>query len=59
MARENSRLMRTINELAEFDFIIKYRPGSENNAADAMSRTVREPISTGLDKEMDCPILPD
>ena len=43
MSRENSRLMRTINELEEFDFIIKYRPGKENSAADAMSRLVREP----------------
>ena len=43
MSRENSRLMRTINELSEYDFQIKYRPGSENCAADAMSRIVDVP----------------
>lgn len=40
MARENSRIMRTLNELAEFDFIIRYRPGRDNEAADTMSRIV-------------------
>ena len=29
----SSRLMRTITELAEFDFEIKYRPGVQNEAA--------------------------
>ncbi|XP_047740946.1 uncharacterized protein LOC125179330 [Hyalella azteca] len=38
MSRENSRLMRTINELAEYDFTIRYRPGTQNEAADALSR---------------------
>lgn len=44
MSRNNSRLMRTISELGEYDCVIKYRPGSENSAAEAMSRIVREPI---------------
>lgn len=30
--------MRTLNELAEFDYIIKYRPGTENQAADFLSQ---------------------
>ena len=38
MAYENSRLIRTINELAEFNFTIVYRPGSDNLVADALSR---------------------
>ena len=38
MAKQNSRLMRTIIELAEYDFTIKYRPGVQNEAADALSR---------------------
>jgi len=45
MSHENSRLMRTINELAEYDFIIKYRPGQDNAAADAMSRIVQTPLA--------------
>jgi hypothetical protein len=40
LARENSRIMRTLNELAEFDFVIRYRPGRDNEAADTMSRIV-------------------
>ena len=40
MAKENSRVMRTMNELAEYDFEIRYRPGKDNQAADTMSRIV-------------------
>ena len=43
MARQNSRLARTWDELGEFNFLIKYRPGSQNCAADAMSRIVNAP----------------
>ena len=42
MSKENSRLMRTLNEIAEYDFSIRYRPGCNNEAADAMSRIVGE-----------------
>lgn len=45
MAKENSRLMRTLNELAEYDFIIRYRPGRDNEAADTMSRIMNVPES--------------
>ena len=38
MAITNSRLMRTYNEIAEYDFEIRYRPGKDNEAADALSR---------------------
>ena len=40
MAISNSRLMRTFNEISDYDFEIKYRPGCENLAADAMSRLI-------------------
>jgi transposase InsO family protein len=58
MARENSRLMRTINELGEYDFVIKYRPGSENCAADAMSRIVKEPSNEEYARIVDSKELP-
>ena len=38
MSSSNSRLMRTVEELAEFDFEIRYRPGKDNEAADFLSR---------------------
>ena len=38
MANTNSRLMRTIEELAEYNFDIKYKPGVDNTAADYLSR---------------------
>ena len=38
MAVTNSRLMRTVTELAEYEFEIKYRPGVDNEAADFLSR---------------------
>jgi len=50
MACDNSRLMRTVNELADYDFVIKYRPGAENAAADSMSRVVNVPS----DREYEC-----
>ena len=34
----DSRLSRTLDELSEFDFIVKYYPGSQNTAADWLSR---------------------
>ena len=30
MSKVNSRIMRTLNELSEFDFEVRYRPGKEN-----------------------------
>lgn len=38
MSPYNSRLMRTLEELGEYDFDIKYRPGQDNQAADFLSR---------------------
>ena len=50
MQQENSKFMRTINDLSDYDFVIKYRPGSENEAADAMSRIV--PKIAGSEDEL-------
>ena len=44
MCIEKSKLARTLSGLAEYDFVIKYRPGVENSAADAMSRIVEVPL---------------
>ena len=38
MSSGNSRLMRTLAEMAEFDFEVRYRPGVDNEAADFLSR---------------------
>lgn len=38
MSRDNTRILRTLNELADYDFVIHYRPGKDNVAADALSR---------------------
>ena len=43
MSNENARLMRTVNELEDYDFVIKYRPGVDNEAADSMSRIIPKP----------------
>ena len=40
MSCENSRLMRTLNDLEEYNYVIRYIPGSENQAADSMSRII-------------------
>ena len=58
MANENSRLMRTINELAEYDYIINYRPGQLNGAADAMSKVVKVPVDRESEDLVDCAELP-
>mgnify|MGYP000297764705 CR=1 FL=1 len=38
MSQQKSRLMRTLNELAEFDFEVKYKAGKDNTIADTLSR---------------------
>ena len=41
MAKQNARIMRTWQELAEYDFSIKHKPGADNYVADALSRQAR------------------
>jgi hypothetical protein len=38
MSSDNSRVARTLQELAEFDFELRYCKGTDNTAADALSR---------------------
>ena len=38
MSKINSRVMRTLNEIGEYNFDVRYRPGKENTLADTMSR---------------------
>ena len=42
MAQTNGRLVRTMNELAGFDFEIRYRAGKDNTIADTFSRLAGE-----------------
>ena len=37
-AKLNATGMRWVTELADYDFVIKYRPGKNNNDADGLSR---------------------
>ena len=52
MSSENSRIARTLQELGEFDFELRYCRGEENSAADALSRMTRveEPAISDLVK---------
>ena len=43
MAQDKSKFMRTMDELAEYDFVIRYIPGRDNEAADALSRILQDP----------------
>ena len=49
MSRQNSRVMRTMNELEEYDFEIRYKPGRENTIADTLSRLNPPSSSRSLD----------
>ena len=42
MSSENSRIARTLQELSEFDFELRYCRGEDNAAADALSRMSRQ-----------------
>ena len=40
MSRDNARLSRIVSELEEYDYEIRYRPGPQNESADALSRII-------------------
>ena len=42
MSKHNSKLMRIVYELEEYDYRIFYMPGKENEAADSLSRMVQK-----------------
>ena len=42
MCRDNARLMRTVSELEDYNYSIRYRPGADNEAADSLSRIVQK-----------------
>ena len=47
MCKDNARLMRTVSELEDYNYTIRYRPGPQNDAADSLSRIIQrceEPI---------------
>jgi len=58
MSHECSRLMRTFSDLAEYDFEIKYRPGKDNEAADAMSRIIDVPSTEEYEELVSGCLLP-
>ena len=43
MSKQNTRIIRTMNELAEYDFDVRFRPGRDNFVADTMSRLYTPP----------------
>jgi len=51
----NARLARTLEDLAEFDFVIKYTPGKTNTAADALSRI--HPDTSACASSLACDML--
>ena len=57
MSIYNSRLQRTLDELAEYSFYIRYRPGPLNQAADALSR-LTSPVINDTQIEYDYKQLP-
>lgn len=50
MSSDSSRIARTLQELAEFDFELRYCKGKENTIADALSRVGDQGVA--LDREM-------
>lgn len=56
MSRDNPRVLRTLNELSNYDFEVHYRPGKNNVAADIMSRLPKS--RTSNDSLLDPHYLP-
>ena len=58
MSNKNSRLMRTLNDLAEYDFQIRYKPEKKNWLADTLSRAQVVPLDSE-ENSCDLGFLPD
>ncbi len=56
MSQRNSRIARTMAELSEYDFEVRYRAGKDNKIADTLSRLHETPVS--LPSQVP-PALPD
>ena len=59
MAQDKSKFMRTMDELAEYDFVVRYIPGKENSAADALSRVLQDPSEPEESEGVDDRRLPE
>ena len=57
MAMYNSRLHRTLEDVFEYNFVIKYRPGPLNVTPDALSRSIL-PIISDKSHDFDSRQLP-
>ena len=57
MTKQNSRILRTWNDLSEYDFQVIYRAGRNNIIADALSRL--PPDGDSLDMPSEVLILPE
>ena len=56
MRHHNMRIMRTLNELNEYNFEIRYRAGKDNHVADALSRIYADYIPAASPEQEGLPM---
>ena len=59
MCKHNSKLMRIVYELEEYDYKICYRPGKDNEAADTLSRMMEKFRAKQEDSRLDYGLPPN